>query len=170
MAAKPTTTVSSFGEDKTALTEYKYESGRAIYYQTVKGECKYPLGTKSFNERLFFCLSETQYSIEQAYRGTPELRYELLDGINNKIVVLKEHEDLIRRINVEKEALSVKKYGEEIMLRRKIATLYLAAESIINKKDFNIFLCEVNNDYRRYPTKELEQREAKIMNYFPEKC
>jgi len=170
MAAKPTTVTTRPDEAETAVTEYKHESGRSIYYQSVKSKHNYPLGTKFFNELLAFCLAETKYDIEQAYRGTPELRCKLLDDINNKIEALKDYEALVRRINSEKEMLSIKEHGEEVMLRRKLATLYLAAESIINKKDFDVFLREVNRDYKRHSTKELEQREEKIMNYFPEEC
>ena len=166
MIAKPTTTSSP----DEAKTEYKHDSAEYFYYQSVKGNYNYPLGTKFFNELLAFCLAETKYDIEQAYRGTPELRCKLLDDINNKIEVIKENEALFRRVNAEKETLSVKEYGEKIMLRRKLATLYLAAEAIINKKDFDVFFREVNRDYKRYSTKELKQREEKIMNYFPEEC
>ncbi len=166
MAAKSTTT----SKAETAATEYKHESGRSVYYQTVQSKNHYPLGTKFFNELLAFCQAETKYDIEQAYRGTPELRCKLLDDINNKIEALKDDEALVRRINAEKETLSVKEHGEEIMLRRKLATLYLAAEAIINKKDFYVFLREVNRDYKKHSTKELAQREEKIMNYFPENC
>lgn len=169
MAAKPTTT-SSPDRDETAVTEYKHDSGRSVYYKTVNGKYNYPLGTKFFNELISFCLAETQYEIGQAYRGTPELRCQLLDDINNKIAALKEYETVVRRVNAEKETLSVKEHGEEIMLRRQLATLYLAAEAIINKKDFNVFLREVNRDYKNHSTKELSQREEKIMNYFPEEC
>lgn len=170
MTEKPTTIILSHDGDETAVTEYKHDSGRSIYYQTIKGEYNYPLGKKFFNELLDFCLAETKYNIEQAYRGTPELRCTLLDDINNKIAALKEYETLVRRINADKETLSIKEHAEEIMLRRKLVTLYLAAEYIINKKDFDVFLHEVNRDYKKHSTKELEQREEKIMNYFPDEC
>jgi len=164
------TTASSPGRGETAVTDYKHDRNRSVFYNTVNGTYKYPLGMKFFNELQTFCLKETRYNIEQAYRGNQELRCNLLDDINNKIAALKEDETLIRRINIEKDALSAEEHREEIMLRRQLATLYLAAEAIINKKDFNVFLHEVNRDYRRHPTIELMQREEKIMGYFPEEC
>lgn len=160
MTAYPDTT-------ETAVTEYKHERGRSIYYQSIKKEGSYPLGTKFFNKLTGFCFSDARLIIEQAYTASPNLRCELLSGLVDKIEIIKEDEALLRKKNAYKETLSAEEYDEEILTRRKLTTLYLAAETIINKKDFFTFYEKAIKDYREYSTQELMQREAKIMDYFP---
>lgn len=54
------------------------------------------------------------------------------------------------------------------MARRKVTTLYLAAETIINGESAGFFYDNAMRDNKNYTPEELMQREKNIMNYFPE--
>lgn len=166
MTAKPATMTPHSGTTEKAVTEYKHEHGRSIYYQSIKKDGNYPLGTKFFNKLTGFCFADAKRLIEQADMASPELQYKSLASIIDQIKIIKKDESSLREINSHKEILSEEEYDEEIMMRRKLTTLYLAAETIICKKDFFAFYQEAISDYREYSTQELRQREGKIMVIF----
>jgi len=167
MAAKPATMTPHSDATEKAVTEYKHEQGRSIYYQSIKKEGNYPLGTKFFNKLTGFCFADARLLIEQAYTASPKVRCELLASMIDKIEIIKEGESQLREINAYKETLSAEEYDEEILMRRKLTTLYLAAETIIDEKDFFTFYQKATSDYKEYSTQELMQREEKILDYFP---
>lgn len=144
-----------------------HENERHIYYDTVPKDIYYPLGRKLYNELAAFCNSDIQTIVFDSYNADPFAKCKLLGSIADKIDEYKFYDSTLRQAHSFKETLSADDHAEEIMARRKLTTLYLAAESIIDNKDAGEFYRDAMADYKDYTSAELAQREENIMNYFP---
>lgn len=150
-----------------AKTKYRHENGRSLYYNTVPRDIYFPLGRKLYNELAYFCSSDLQIIVFDAYKSDPESRCQLLGKIVDKIGEYKFYDTLLRDANIQKETLSADEHAEEIMARRKLTTAYLAAECVIERKDLGEFYITAMTDNKYYSEEELIEREGRIMNYFP---
>ena len=150
-----------------AITTYRHENERSIYYNNVPMDMYFPLGRKLYNELAYFCSSDLQIIVFNAYKSDPESRCQLLGKVVDKIDEYKFYDALLRDANIHKETLSADEHAEEIMARRKLTTAYLAAECIIERKELGFFYITAMADNKNYSAEELIEREERIMNYFP---
>lgn len=163
-------TEARFSTDRTTIASainYIHENERHIYYDTVPKDIYYPLGRKLHNELATFCNSDIQTIVLESYDADPSTKCKLLGRIADKIDEYKFEDTTLREAYSFRETLTADEHAEEIMARRKLTTLYLAAECIIDRKDAGEFYQNAMADYKNYTLAELIQREDKIMNYFP---
>lgn len=141
------------------------EKSRIIHSETVINN-NYPLDNIFKMELARFCLSSIQGLVIKSNKATPEYKCELLGKVIEKIYYYKDMDSNLRLINSGREQLSVEEENTAIMIRRKLTTLYLAAETIISGKDTLHFYINAMRDDKKYTSRELKTREEKIMNYF----
>lgn len=146
---------------------YTHENERHIYYDTVPKDIYYPLGRQLYNQLTAFCNSDIQTIVFDSYNADLSTRCKLLGRIADKIDEYKFDDSTLREAYSWRETLSAEEHAEEIMARRKLTTLYLAAEYIIDRRDAGEFYRDAMADYKNYTLAELIQREHIIMNYFP---
>jgi hypothetical protein len=165
--AVPTTTT-DFSISDTSQIKYHHESERKIYYNTLPKDMYYPLGKKLYMVLDDFCDSYIQHTVLQAYTAEPELKCKLLNFMNNMIEQYEFDDRFIRELHDDKETLSPDEHAEEIIARRKLTTLYLATEYIIDKKNVDLFHFHADAmlDNKDYTAEEMMKRKAYIMNYF----
>ena len=145
--------------------KYPHDSQRNIYYETVSKNILFPLGREIYEALDEFCQSEIKSIVDKAFNADLNTRHELLSYIIDKISNYKLSQDNLREINVNKKHLSPKEHAEEIIIRRKLIVLYLAAESVIRNNSASYFHMIATSDLRNYSDKMLIQKENNIMRY-----
>lgn len=153
-------------KNEIAIKEYRHENERDIYYNNVPMDKYFPLGRKLYNQLAYFCSSELQLIVADAYKSDPESRCRLLGKMVYKIDECKFYEALLRDKNIRKETLSAGEHAEEIMARRKLTAAYLAAECIMERKELGEFYITAMADNKNYSAEELIEKDKRIMNYF----
>lgn len=144
------------------------EKNRIVHSETVITDNYYPLDSIFKRELANFCLSSLHSIVIKSNKAKPEYKCELLNKVIEKIYYYKNIDSDLRLINSRRDQLSVEEENTEIMIRRKLTTLYLAAETIISGKDVLNFYIHAMRDDKKYTLGELKAREEKIMNYFSE--
>jgi len=139
---------------------------RAIHSGTVIDGNNYPLDSMFKMELANFCLSSVHDLVIKSNKEKPEYKCELLSEVIDKIFYYKDMDSNLRLINSGRELLAVEEKNNEILTRRKLTTLYFAAETIISGKDTSHFYINAMKDDKDYPSEELIKREESIMNYF----
>ncbi|MCS3434591.1 hypothetical protein [Klebsiella sp. BIGb0407] len=134
--------------------------------EAVINDNNYPLDNMFKIELANFCLSSIHGLVIKSNKAKPEYKCELLSEVVEKIYYYKDMYSNLRLINAGREQLAVEEKNNEILTRRKLTTLYLAAETIISGKDTSHFYINAMKDDKNYPSEELITREEKIMNYF----
>jgi len=158
-------------EIEEAMKTYNHDQEREVYYRAMVDDYEYPdLLGPIFHERISsFCHSKkVKDIIEQAYIADAELRCTLLRKIVDTINKFKDKDSELLLIHAQQKILYRSQYGEEVMVRRKLTTLLMAAEFIIDKKDFTAFYIAAMKDYKQHSISDLTIREKKIWSYFPE--
>jgi len=162
----------TFDQDISAapLTAHSKNIDQDNYSDNLTKKNDYPLGEQFHRDLSVFCLSGIHSTVIKSYRSTPEKKCKLLVDIIVKINLYKDMDYLLRDINFRRKPLTPVDSTEEILSRRKVTMLYLAAETIINGKDIDIlhFYNNAMQDYKTYSSEELIARESKIMNYYSE--
>ena len=147
-------------------TTNKSENERAIHSGTIINDNNYPLDSMLKMELANFCLSSVHGFVIKSNKAKPEYKCELLSAVIEKIYYYKDMDSNLRLLNSEREQLAIEEKNNEILTRRKLTTLYLAAETIISGADTSHFYINAMKDDKNYTSEELIKREGKIMNYF----
>ncbi|MCS3432252.1 hypothetical protein [Klebsiella sp. BIGb0407] len=145
-----------------------HDKMRSILYNALMrdDDNAQPLGPKFHAQISDFCYSELiKPAIEQAYTGDVNQRCTLLrnlsdiidDFIVDEVLLIDEH-DLLK-------ALTKSEYMEELIIKRKVTTLIMAAESIMENKNFDEFYVDTMKNYKQYSTSEIEDKEIAIWKY-----
>lgn len=162
----PVSTIDTSNAEKSEAV-YRHESMRDIYYNTLPVDIYRPLGKQLRTELAAYCNSDIQTFVHKAHTSSPEQKCKLLAKVVEEIDYYKEMENLLRGINAAKETLLPNEHAEEIIVRRKLTTAYLAAEYIIDGKSAGMFYNDAMLDNNIYSFRDLTAREDKIMKYFP---
>lgn len=141
---------------------------RATLYNSLMGnyEAPQPLGTLFHTQVSDLCYSELiKPAIEQAYAGDEKQKCDSLNSMSDiiegfivdEILLIEEHEQL--------KELTMQEYMEELIMKRTITTLIMAAESIMGNKSFDEFYATAMQDYRQYSADEIDNKNTAIWNY-----
>lgn len=157
---------------RTPVTEkaevvYIHDSQRNIYYDTLPVDKYRPLGKQLYMSLAEYCNSNIQTLVHKGHQATPERKCNILSEIINEIDYYKDIDNLRREINSRRDSLSPTEHADEIIIRRKLTTAYLAAEYVIDGKDAGTFYKDAMADHHVYSAQELSNREKRIMDYFP---
>jgi hypothetical protein len=166
MTEKTTSIIFNSKISEKFLTSSRQENEPSIDNKTIIKDTYYPLDSKFKKYLASFCLSGLYDDVIKSYRVDPKYRFELLSGIIDKIHYYREIDTVLRDVNSGRKNLSIEEKTNEIWIRRKLITLYLAAETIINKKDTLQFYIHAMKDDKNYTSDELNKRDRDIMNYF----
>lgn len=126
----------------------------------------YPLDNKLKKQLQLFCFSLVKDNFISPESGKIKSECAMLKKIVEKIYYFKNLDLDLRHINSNRELLSVDERYDEIFIRRKLTTLYLAAETIISGKGISRFYIDALKDNKNYTLEELSKREETIINYF----
>ncbi|WP_300001629.1 hypothetical protein [uncultured Cedecea sp.] len=176
----PPAGISLFSKDKSSTAtsvinisqylnvRYPHEDKKHIFYDTIPKDKYYPLGKNLYNNLEEFCNDEIKKTVKKSYNThKPAQRCALLARIVLNINSSAYLDAAGRTINNELGVSSPDGYAEEILARRELTTLLLAAECIINHKDYDFFYQTAMADHKDYSVEEIIKRERDIMNYFP---
>lgn len=159
-------TESSVSAHMTEETTARQENEPSTNNRTIAKDTYYPLDSRFKKDLASFCLSGIYDDVIESYRADPKYRFDLLSGIVDKIHYYREMDTVLKEVNSGREDLSIEEKNNQILIRRKLTTLYLAAETIINKKDTLQFYIHAMKDDKNYTSEELSKRDRDIMNYF----
>jgi len=149
---------------------YNHDRIRDILYRELAGNYEYsqPLGPVFHKKLSSFCHSKLiKNVIEQAYTSNADQRCILLSRIVDTVNKFKYKESTLLGKHERQEVLLRRDYIQEVMMRRKLTTLLMAAEFIMEEKNFTEFDVAAMEDYKQYSISEMTAREKKIRDYFP---
>jgi len=147
---------------------YPHENKQHTFYDTIPKDQYYPLGKNLYKDLEAFCNDEIKKTVKEAYRTQmPAQKCALLARIVLNINSSASQDAAGRALNNEIGVSSPDGYAEEILARRELTTLILAAECIINHKDYDFFYQTAMADHKDYSVEEIIKRERNIMSYFP---
>lgn len=164
-----TITIATVESDTTEklIAPYQHASMRNIYYDTLPLDTYRPLGRQLYSELARYRNSEIHTYVYKASLANPTERCTLLGKVLSEIDYYKEIDSSLREMNSRRDLLSAMEHADEIIVRRKLITAYLAAEHIINKKSISDFYINAMADNKTYTDTELANRYAYVINYFP---
>lgn len=148
------------------LTTHRPENRQRVHPETITVDNYYPLDNKYKKELSRFCLSSVHGIVIKSHKAEPKYKCELLSEVIDNISYYKEMYSGLREINAERKQLTLEEKNNEDLMRRKLTTLYLAAETIISGKETLYFHINAMRDDKNYPPEELIKREENIMSYF----
>ena len=149
----------------TSNDEYRHEGQRNIYYDTVARNIYFPLGAEIYKKLDKFCQSGIKNIVSSAFNSDLNTRYNLLHNIIDKIDEYKMHQAALRDKNINMKNLSLEEHAEEIITKRKLIILYLAAESIINQSSDSYFHMIAMGNIKNYSMQDLMAKEKDILRY-----
>lgn len=150
---------------------YDHDNVRFNLYRTLMDNNKQPqpLGP-IFHEKIsVFCNSKyIKSAIEQALTGDSKQKCALLNSLSDRIEGVTLDENVIIDEHDGQSKLTKREYIEELIIKRKITTLLMAAESIMGNKNFDEFYIEAMKDYKPHSTDEIDYRQSVIWDYLSE--
>ena len=160
LPASASITTSSPEESDGLLVTKQYGDGPGIDNNLII------LDKPRYYELANFCLSGVHEIVIKSYKAQQKYKCELLSKIVEKIFFYKNMDSVLREVNSRVGSITVEERSDEIMTRRKLSILYLAAETIINGNNTMKFYDNAMADNKNYTLDEFMRREEKIMNYF----
>lgn len=146
---------------------YPHENNRNIFYDTIPRDQYYPLGKSNYKELKKFCENKVKNIMVNAYNSTiPAERCALLAKMVLAINESAGTDSHQRMLDNELMLFSPAVHGGEIYNRRRLTTLLLAAEYIIQHKNYDLFYPAAMADHKDYSIEEIVTREQNIMSYF----
>lgn len=147
---------------------------RVTLYNTLMGnyDGPQPLGALFHAQVSDLCYSELiKPAIEQAYAGDEKQKCDLLNSMSDIIEGFIIDEVLLIDKHDQSKELTKYEYMEELKIKRTITTLIMAAESIMENKDFDEFYVAAMKDYKQYSVDERDNKNYAIWNYISDhKC
>jgi len=134
--------------------------------ETIIKDNYYPLDSENKRELARFCLENVHGLVIKSYQAEPKYKCELLGEVIDKMLYYKNMDSTLQEINSGRENLAPEEKNNVIFIRRKLTTLYLAAETIISGKDTLHFHINAMRDDKKYLPEELIEREKIIIGHF----
>lgn len=141
----------------------RHANQRDVFYNSIPKDIYFPLGRKMHKALAEYCMGDVHNTVFYASKSAPEKRCVFLREITDLIDLCKDEINTSIIINENKSSLLPEEHAKEIMLERKLTTLYIAAECIIEGRDVGEFYNASMTDNNPHTIEELHSRDNKIM-------